>query len=108
MDLDQIETLGLIPLKFMLRKFRGWPVLMGKYWNERSFDWEKLIFKFRENGLGVNYLIDFFIYTDIKNTNQRAIYIDQPGLKTTKFIMSKAQIRNVYVSIMTPKKSTCF
>ena len=38
MDLDQIETIGLAPLKEILRKFGGWPVLEAN-WNDANFNW---------------------------------------------------------------------
>ena len=38
MDLDQIERIGLQPLKDILKKFGGWPVLEDN-WNESNFNW---------------------------------------------------------------------
>ena len=39
MDLDRLEEIGLKPLKDLLEKFGGWPVVEGDKWDENSFDW---------------------------------------------------------------------
>ena len=41
MDLDQIERISLQPLKDILKKFGGWPVLEDN-WNEANFNWQVL------------------------------------------------------------------
>jgi hypothetical protein len=38
MDLDKLEEFGLQPVKDLLEKFGGWPVL-DKNWNEAEFKW---------------------------------------------------------------------
>jgi membrane metallo-endopeptidase-like protein 1 len=38
MDLDQIEHIGLEPLKDILKTFGGWPVLETE-WDESNFKW---------------------------------------------------------------------
>ena len=39
MDLDQLEKIGLGPLKEILDYFGGWPVVKGDEWDEEGFDW---------------------------------------------------------------------
>ena len=39
MDLDRLEEIGLAPLRELLEKFGGWPVVDGDSWSEDSFDW---------------------------------------------------------------------
>ena len=39
MDLEQLERIGLKPLKEILEYFGGWPVVSGDKWDEEAFDW---------------------------------------------------------------------
>ena len=80
MDTDRIEKIGLEPLKNMLKKLGGWPVLEGDKWDEDNFTWIDTVYKFRENGYSTDYLIDFSVVTDSKNSSWRVIDIDQASL----------------------------
>ena len=53
----------------------GWPTVTGDGWNEESFDWIETITKFRTIGYSINYLIDFYIMADLKNSTYRTIYV---------------------------------
>ena len=66
MDLDKIEEVGLDPLKKMLNKMGGWPVLEGDAWDEGKFNWIDTVYTFRNHGYSTDYLIDFSIVTDSK------------------------------------------
>ena len=80
MGTDNIEKIGLQPMKDMLKKLGGWPVLEGDSWDEENFSWIDTVYKFRENGYSTDYLIDFSIVTDSKNSSWRVIDIDQASL----------------------------
>ena len=80
MDLDQIEKVGLEPLKQMLKEMGGWPVLEGSSWDESQFSWIETVYTFRAHGYSTDYLIDFSIVTDSKNSSWRVIDIDQASL----------------------------
>ena len=80
MDLDKIEEAGLEPLKKMLKEMGGWPVLEGEGWDEESFNWIETVYTFRQHGYSTDYLIDFSIVTDSKNSSWRVIDIDQASL----------------------------
>lgn len=95
MDLAKLEEIGLKPLKDMLKKFGGWPVLEDN-WDESNFKWEELIYMFRKNGYSTDYLFDFSIATDLKNSTWRTIYIDQPGLGVSReYIIKGLEEENV-------------
>ena len=49
MDLDKIEEVGLDPLKAMLKKMGGWPVLEGDSWDENKFNWIDTVYTFRRS-----------------------------------------------------------
>jgi len=80
MDLDKIEEVGLDPLKTMLKQMGGWPVLEGNTWDETKFNWIDTVYTFRSQGYSTDYLIDFSIVTDSKNSSWRVIDIDQASL----------------------------
>lgn len=88
MDLDRLEDIGLGPLKEMLKTFGGWPVLEDN-WNEAEFNWDQLIYQFRKHGYSTDYLFDFSIATDIKNSTFRTIYFDQPHLGMSREYLIK-------------------
>ena len=128
MDLAKLEEIGLKPLKDMLKKFGGWPVLEDN-WDESNFKWysnfanipimtiirknlfcrEELIYMFRKNGYSTDYLFDFSIATDLKNSTWRTIYIDQPGLGVSReYIIKGLEEENVrhYFNYMQKVTST--
>ncbi len=77
MDEEKIEATGLSPLLDMLRRLGGWPVLEGDAWDSAAFDWKETVYRFRRHGYSTDYLVDFSIVTDSKNSSWRVIDIDQ-------------------------------
>jgi len=55
-------------------------VLEGDSWDESSFSWIDTVYTFRQHGYSTDYLIDFSIVTDSKNSSWRVIDIDQASL----------------------------
>jgi len=80
MNRDLIEKLGLDPLKTILKSLGGWPVLEGDSWPEEGFKWYELTYKFRKEGYSVDYMVDFSVTTDLKNSSYRVLDLDQPSL----------------------------
>ena len=83
MDTDNIERLGLEPIKDILRELGGWPVLEGPTWENRfgpgnPYIWYEHIYKFREVGFSVDYFLDFSVTTNLKNSSWRILDLDQP------------------------------
>jgi hypothetical protein len=54
--------------------------LQGSEWDESSFSWLETVYTFRQHGYSTDYLIDFSIVTDSKNSSWRVIDIDQASL----------------------------
>ena len=127
MDVGKIEELGLEPIKEILNDLGGWPVLLGKFnqyfaiflckntyfcpfyqflgpnatWSgdNGNYIWYKQVYKFREVGYSVDYLIDFSVTTDLKNSSWRILDLDQPGLGMSREYLSKGiQDEDVQVS----------
>ena len=54
-----------------------------------NYIWYKQVYKFREVGYSVDYLIDFSVTTDLKNSSWRILDLDQPGLGMSREYLSK-------------------
>merc|ERR1719509_718506 len=48
---EEIEAIGLEPLKEMPRALGGWPVLEGDAWDAEAFSWVDTVYKFRKQVL---------------------------------------------------------
>lgn len=51
----------------------GWPVLDGDSWDPSNFTWKDTTYRFKEEGFSIDYLLDFSITTDYKNSTKRII-----------------------------------
>ncbi|GLV37814.1 Neprilysin 2 [Carabus blaptoides fortunei] len=80
MNKTSIEARGLGPMKEMITKLGGWPVLEGTNWKDGDFDWKQSVYKFRKVGYSVDYFIDFSVGIDFKNSTRRIIDLDQAQL----------------------------
>ena len=80
MNRAKIEAEGFEPLKSVLKKLGGWPLLEGSSWDEKGFKWYEVIYRLREMGFSTDYLINFSVTTDLKNSSSRILDLDQPGL----------------------------
>ncbi|KAL5238849.1 hypothetical protein ACI65C_006259 [Semiaphis heraclei] len=97
MDKEKIEMDGLVPFKKMLKTLGGWPVLEGDKWENAEYTWKDIVYKIREMGYSVDYLIRFSIGIDSKNSTMRAIELDEASL-SLKGIDEKIVLR--YYSYM--------
>lgn len=78
MDMSARQGVGLEPLKRLLNKIGGWPII-DKNWQEDSYNWIPA-YVFLRSRLGLNYIINMYVDIDSKNTSQRVIYLDRPSL----------------------------
>ncbi|CAA9997945.1 unnamed protein product [Nesidiocoris tenuis] len=84
MNESEIERIGSTPVKQLLKKLGGWPLLEGSSWDMGSFSWLKTVYDFRKEGFSVDYLIDFAISIDSKNNSLRVIEIDQGAIAVAR------------------------
>lgn len=77
MNESLIEGIGLMPLIDMQEKIGGWPVVKGGEWDKTAFVWQDAVKIIRQLGFSTDYLIDFSVDTDLKNSSRRLINIDQ-------------------------------
>lgn len=84
-----IDEVGDRPLKDLLSRVGGWPVVLGPGWDEASFDWVETNYKFRDEGVSIDYLFDLSIGKDLKNTSYRLVELDQPefGMPDRAFLL---------------------
>lgn len=80
MNKTAIEKEGLTTIKAILTELGGWPVLLGKDWNDGDFDWKQSVYKFRKVGYSVDFFMDFSVGVDVKNSTRRTIDLDQASL----------------------------
>jgi len=78
MNLKLLEKKGDQPLRDVIEKIGGWPVLGN--WNESKFDWVDQLIKFRELGLTHDMIFDLSVSQDYKNNTIRKIELDQSDL----------------------------
>lgn len=58
----------------------GWPVIKGDAWDENKWSWQQSVKDFRKRGYSTDYIFDFSVGTDLKNSTRRIIDIDQAAL----------------------------
>lgn len=80
MNKEVIEERGVAPLLSVLKAMGGWPVLEGPSWDRDGFKWYEMVYRFRDMGYPVDYLIDFKVVLDVKKTSRRLLKLDQPAL----------------------------
>ncbi|XP_054271423.1 neprilysin-2 isoform X2 [Macrosteles quadrilineatus] len=89
MNRSDIEEKGLTYIKELVQKMGGWPVLEGDQWDPAKFTWKDTVYKFKDEGFSIDYLIDFSITTDYKNSTKRVIDLDQASLSLSREYLVK-------------------
>ena len=98
MNQEKIEEQGLATLKNILKKLGGWPLLEGDNWNQEGLRWFNLVYNFREVGLSVDYLVDFSVTADLRNSSWRTLDLDQPQLGLSReFLVKGVEDKDVQV-----------
>ena len=90
MNKELIEQRGLEPAKAIIKRLGGWPLLEGADWaGEEGFKWYEQMYRHRELGFSVDYLYDFSVSTDLKNSSWRTMDLDQPSLGMSREYLMK-------------------
>uniref|UniRef100_A0A224X7X4 Putative m13 family peptidase n=1 Tax=Panstrongylus lignarius TaxID=156445 RepID=A0A224X7X4_9HEMI len=96
MDKETIEEHGLEDAQKIIDFFGGWPIVEGDKWDMGSFDWKEMTYKFRSRGFSVDYLLDFSVTIDSKNSTLRIIELDAGSLALSrKYFMKGLEDRVV-------------
>lgn len=81
LNLTAIEKAGDTPLHLALKRFGGWPIVVGPNWEgATTFDWIDILIKFRELGFNHDILIDLSVTPDFRNNTRHIIDLDQTSL----------------------------
>ena len=89
MNREKIEEKGLAPLTSVLQAMGGWPLLEGDTWDQDGFKWFDMVYRFREEGFSPDYLVDFSVTTDLRNSSWRTLDLDQPSLGMSREYLMK-------------------
>ena len=76
MNKELIERRGLEPVKAVLKRLGGWPLLEGAGWDGAGFRWYEQMYRHRELGFSVDYFYDFSVSTDLKVIFREYLYLD--------------------------------
>ena len=92
-----------MPLKALHENLGGFPVVMGDAWDGSKNSWEGLVKQLRDLGYSTDYIIDFSVDTDLKNSSRHLINVSkksklQPSIK--KLLQFRRLIRQTLVSTL--------
>jgi neprilysin len=73
MDKETVENRGLDGINKIMESMGGWPVVKGDNWNETQWTWQKAAINCRKNGYSTDYVVDFSVGTDLKNSSTKII-----------------------------------
>ena len=79
MNKELIERRGLEPVKAVLKRLGGWPLLEGAGWDGAGFRWYEQMYRHRELGFSVDYFYDFSVSTDLKVRDLSTIFGEGPS-----------------------------
>ena len=94
MNKDGIEARGVTPLIDVMNAMGGWPLLEGSSWDKDLFKWHDRVY----NGFLVDYMLNFYVIPDLKNSSWRALYLDQPSLGMSREYLIKG-LDDEYVQV---------
>lgn len=74
MNKTLIEERGLKPFVTISKSLGGWPVVEGSSWDDEStWSWIQAVKDFRKIGYSMDYIFDFSVGTDLKESLKRII-----------------------------------
>lgn len=65
----------MTPLKALHESLGGFPVVKGDAWDDSKNSWEGLVKQLRDLGYSTDYIIDFSVDTDLKNSSRHLINV---------------------------------
>ncbi|XP_037942107.1 neprilysin-2-like isoform X3 [Teleopsis dalmanni] len=90
MNKTLIEKLGPEPITKIADSLGGWPLLKGDAWDpENTWTWQETVKKFRRLGFSMDYVVDFSISVDLKNSTKRIIDLDQSSIGLSREYLVK-------------------
>lgn len=100
MNERKLENRGIKPLLDLIAAVGGWPVLSGDQWDATKFQWTDGVYRFRELGLNIDYLVDLSIKVNHMNTSEYIIEVDRGRLAFNSLYlksgMEDSKVKNYY------------
>lgn len=100
MDERKLNDRGTKSLLDLIAAVGGWPVLSGDQWDGAKFRWTDCMYKFRELGLSIDYLVDLSIKVNHKNTSEYIVEVDRAALALNPLYLKRGlgenMVKNYY------------
>lgn len=77
MDTETVEKRGLEGITRIQDAMGGWPAVQGDKWDENSWTWQKVAIDCRKNGYSTDYVVDFSVGTDLKNSSVKVVDVSK-------------------------------
>ena len=71
-----IDDRGISPMFNISESLGGWPVIKEENWDEASWSWQETVKSFRKLGFSMDYILDFSIGVDLKESTKRIIDVN--------------------------------
>lgn len=78
-NVKKLEELGLQPLKDLLGKYGGWPVVKGDAWKASDYEWMRMSGRLLTT-VGAKNILAFTSDSDFKNSSKRTFYVSALSL----------------------------
>lgn len=87
MNKTLIEQQGLNAINDVVESLGGWPVVKSDRWDDKSeWTWIQAVKDFRKLGYSMDYIFDFSVGIDLKNSTSRVIDVSMKIIKNKIFI----------------------
>ena len=70
---ERIEDRGLKPILDIMEAMGGWPAVKSDAWDESKWTWEQAIIDCRKNGYSNDFILDFSVGNDLKNSSNKLV-----------------------------------
>lgn len=84
---DSIEELGLKAIQDIMDAIGGWPAVKGDSWDEKSWTWTNATIECRKHGYSTDYVMDFSVSTDLKNSTNKLVDVRLSYLKNSRKVL---------------------
>lgn len=75
-NIDRINEIGIDRIVETMKTLGGWPVVKNHEWNEKKWYWQKTAQDMELIGFGSNYIFNFGLSIDLKNSTQRILVVN--------------------------------
>lgn len=62
-------------LRNIINDLGGWPIVEGKNWNSKNFNWVDMDIKLRAMGFQPKNIFNIFVFHDLRNSIKNVLYV---------------------------------